>query len=183
MAVGYQNAYYYRPKKRATHKYQSKDQHTFSDFENKIMHKIFFQDKNFLCVAESFTLPHGNVEKEKTKPGSQSRIAVGKLPYLWGQSLYVLCKLIDEDFLLPGELDPLGRRMVTEPKPDLVVQVVVIAEDKKIQERLANYGFNVETLEEIQKSANVLVFPAKVLGYFYKQLGKRNTPSDRPGRH
>lgn len=113
-----------------------------------------------------------NVEQEKAKPGSQSRIAVGKLPYLWGQSLYVLCKLIQEDFLLPGELDPLGRRMVTEPKPDLVVQVVVIAEDKKIQERLAKYGFLVETLEEVRKSANVLVFPAKVLGYFYKQLGK-----------
>ena len=30
------------------------------------------------------------------EPKSQGRIPVGKVPQMWGQSLYVLCKLIHE---------------------------------------------------------------------------------------
>lgn len=36
------------------------------------------------------------VELEKKKPQSQERHAIGKLPQLWGESLYILAKLITE---------------------------------------------------------------------------------------
>jgi len=36
------------------------------------------------------------VEEEYKSPGSQEREAVGKLPQMWGQSLYVLASLVKE---------------------------------------------------------------------------------------
>ena len=36
------------------------------------------------------------VEEEKKNPGSQEREALGKLPQMWGQSLYVLASLVKE---------------------------------------------------------------------------------------
>jgi len=36
------------------------------------------------------------VEEEYKNPGSQEREAVGKLPQMWGQSLYVLASLVKE---------------------------------------------------------------------------------------
>jgi len=36
------------------------------------------------------------VDEEYKTPGSQKREAVGKLPQMWGQSLYVLASLVKE---------------------------------------------------------------------------------------
>ena len=44
------------------------------------------------------------------------------MPQMWGQSLYVLGRLLKEGFLSPGELDPLNRRLTAEMRPDTVVQ-------------------------------------------------------------
>lgn len=62
------------------------------------------------------------VELEYKNPGSQDRLPGGKMPQLWGQSLYILGCLLREGFIAPGEIDPLNRRLSTEPKPDLVIQ-------------------------------------------------------------
>lgn len=47
---------------------------------------------------------------------------VGQVPHKWGQSLYIVGRLLSDGFLSPGELDPLNRRQAVLPKPDLVVQ-------------------------------------------------------------
>jgi len=62
------------------------------------------------------------VDLEKADPRSQERVPSGKLPHLWGQSLYLLSQLLMDGFLAPGEIDPLNRRFATSPKPDVVVQ-------------------------------------------------------------
>jgi len=36
------------------------------------------------------------IEEEFKNPGSQKREALGKLPQMWGQSLYVLASLVKE---------------------------------------------------------------------------------------
>ena len=36
------------------------------------------------------------VDSEKKEPHSQTRIASGKIPHMWGQSLYVLARLLIE---------------------------------------------------------------------------------------
>ncbi|VEL10862.1 unnamed protein product [Protopolystoma xenopodis] len=98
------------------------------------------------------------------------RIPVGNVPQIWGQSLYILSGLLDNHLLLPGEIDPLGKRMVAEPKPDLSVQVVVVAEDESIKQRLYEYGLDVETFNEIYQVSGIRIFPAKVLNHLYKHL-------------
>ena len=62
------------------------------------------------------------VEAEYRDPKSQKRVAAGKMPQMWGQSLYVLGCLIKEGYLVPGEVDPLNRRLTLDVRPDIVVQ-------------------------------------------------------------
>ena len=123
-------------------------------------------------MPEAYTVPIGAVEAEYTAPQSQKREVVGQIPHIWAQSLYLLGRMMIDGLLLPGEVDPLGRRMVAAPKPDLVVQIVLLAEDAKIQAKLAAYDVSVQTVEEVYQHTRVKIFPARVLGHFYRHLGK-----------
>lgn len=71
-----------------------------------------------------------------------------------------------------GELDPLNRRLCSEKKPDVVVQVVILAEDSDIREKLRQHDIIVQTIDEV---APVEVQPARVLSYLYTYLGELNT--------
>jgi phosphorylase kinase alpha/beta subunit len=105
---------------------------------------------------------------------------------LWAQSLYILGKLLQEGFLAVGELDPLNRRLGAQKKPDVskknhlhtfsifksqqvVVQVVIIADDNEIRDKLADHGFHVQTVAEV---APIEVQPARVLSHLYTYLGR-----------
>lgn len=72
-------------------------------------------------------------------------------------------------FLAPGELDPLNRRLCSEKKPDVVVQVVIIAEDDAIRDKLAEHDIIVQTIAEV---APIEVQPARVLSHLYTYLGR-----------
>jgi len=74
-----------------------------------------------------------------------------------------------QGFLAPGELDPLNRRLGSEKKPDVVVQVVILAEDAQIQEKLRVFDIHVQTIAEV---APVEVQPARVLSHLYAYLGE-----------
>ena len=67
-----------------------------------------------------------------------------------------------------GELDPLNRRLCSEKKPDVVVQVVILAEDDEIREKIAQHDIHVQTIAEV---APIEVQPAKVLSHLYTNLG------------
>jgi phosphorylase kinase alpha/beta subunit len=126
-------------------------------------------EEGMKLVPELYAVPHDSVNGEYQKPGSQNRVVVGRCPFLWGQSLYILGKLLQEGFLAVGELDPLNRRLGAQKKPDVVVQVVIIADDKEIQDKLAEYGFNVQTVAEV---APIEVQPARILSHLYTYLGR-----------
>uniref|UniRef100_A0A336MSQ2 Phosphorylase b kinase regulatory subunit n=1 Tax=Culicoides sonorensis TaxID=179676 RepID=A0A336MSQ2_CULSO len=115
-------------------------------------------------IPELYAVPH-----HLHIPGSQPRDPVGRCPFLWGQSLYILGKLVDEGFLAVGELDPLNRRLGAQKKPDVVVQVVIIADDNEIRDKLAEHGFHVQTIAEV---APIEVQPARVLSHLYTYLGR-----------
>lgn len=70
--------------------------------------------------------------------------------------------------MAPGELDPLNRRLCSEKKPDVVVQVVILAEDTDIQKQLAENDIMVQTIAEV---APIEVQPARVLSHLYTYLG------------
>lgn len=48
-----------------------------------------------------------------------------------------------------GELDPLNRRLGAQKKPDVVVQVVILAEDNEIRDKLAEHDLHVQTIAEV----------------------------------
>lgn len=75
-------------------------------------------------------------------------------------------------FLAAGELDPLNRRLGSEKKPDVVVQVVILAEDAEIQEKLRLFDIHVETIAEV---GPIQVQPARVLSHLYAYLGTSNS--------
>ncbi|MEQ2166972.1 hypothetical protein GOODEAATRI_033942, partial [Goodea atripinnis] len=42
------------------------------------------------------------VEEEYSNPHTVDRLAMGQLPHMWGQSLYIVGCLLAEGFLAPG---------------------------------------------------------------------------------
>lgn len=126
-------------------------------------------DDGMRLVPELYAVAAENVAAEYAEPGSQEREAFGRCPFMWAQSLYILGKLLQEGFLAVGELDPLNRRLCSEKKPDVVVQVVILAEDAEIREKIAQHDIHVQTIAEV---APIEVQPAKVLSHLYTYLGR-----------
>ncbi|KAF4523628.1 hypothetical protein B566_EDAN010137 [Ephemera danica] len=120
-------------------------------------------------VPELYAVPADKVAEEYKNPGSQDRVALGRCPFMWAQSLYILGKLLQEGFLAVGELDPLNRRLCSEKKPDVVVQVVILAEDNDIRDKLQQHDISVQTVAE---AAPIEVQPARVLSHLYTYLGR-----------
>lgn len=67
-----------------------------------------------------------------------------------------------------GELDPLNRRLCSEKKPDVVVQVVILAEDEIIREKLIQHDIHLQTVEEVSP---IEIQPARVLSHLFTFLG------------
>ncbi|XP_077399571.1 phosphorylase b kinase regulatory subunit alpha, skeletal muscle isoform isoform X3 [Vanacampus margaritifer] len=120
-------------------------------------------------LPELYSVPPDKVEEEYVNPHTVERIPMGKCPLKWGQSLYILGKLLSEGFLAPGEIDPLNRRFSTIPKPDVVVQVSILAETEEIKQLLQKHGINVETVADIHP---IHVQPSRVLSHIYARLGR-----------
>ncbi len=74
-------------------------------------------------MPELYSVTKEDVTAEEVRPGSQSRQPHGRLPFMWGQSLFVIGRLLQESFIAPGEIDPINRRLSSLKKPDVVVQV------------------------------------------------------------
>ncbi|XP_035508408.1 phosphorylase b kinase regulatory subunit alpha, liver isoform isoform X2 [Morone saxatilis] len=144
---------------------------------------VLIRGKNGIkLLPELYAVPHDKVDEEYSNPHSVDRVALGQLPHMWGQSLYILGCLLAEGFLAPGEIDPLNRRFSTNFKPDVVVQVCVLAESEEIQELLSDHGIKVQTMSEVLP---IRVMPARILSHIYVRLGnsKKLNLSGRPYRH
>ncbi|XP_037001354.1 phosphorylase b kinase regulatory subunit alpha, skeletal muscle isoform isoform X2 [Artibeus jamaicensis] len=87
------------------------------------LEEVLIKGKNGVpLLPELYSVPLDKVDEEYQNPHTVDRVPMGKLPHMWGQSLYILGSLMAEGFLAPGEIDPLNRRFSTVPKPDVVVQ-------------------------------------------------------------
>ncbi|KAK3100518.1 hypothetical protein FSP39_021212 [Pinctada imbricata] len=138
-------------------------------FRDKLDKILLKSEDGIPLVPELYSVPRDKVDLEYKNPNSQKRDVIGKIPQMWGESMYILGKLVQEGFISPGELDPLNRRLVSEPKPDIVVQVVILAEDDSIQSKLADHDIFVQTVSE---ASPIQVYPARVLTQLYSLLGK-----------
>ncbi|KAM4596220.1 phosphorylase b kinase regulatory subunit alpha, liver isoform 4-T4 [Fundulus diaphanus] len=130
---------------------------------------VLIRGKNGIkLVPELYAVPPDKVEEEYSNPHSVDRMAMGQLPHMWGQSLYIVGCLLAEGFLAPGEIDPLNRRFSTHFKPDVVVQVCVLAESEEIKQLLMDAGVTVQTISEVLP---IRVMPARILSHIYVRLG------------
>ncbi|KAG0719621.1 putative phosphorylase b kinase regulatory subunit alpha [Chionoecetes opilio] len=141
------------------------------EYADRLEKLLVTTEDGLRLVPEIYAVPGDKVEAEYAKPGSQQREAVGKLPFKWAQSLYIVGRLLQDNFLACGELDPLNRRLGSEKKPDVVVQVVVLAEDTSIQAKLSAMDIHVQTIAEV---APIEVQPARVLSKLYAHLGRNH---------
>ncbi|XP_048963401.1 phosphorylase b kinase regulatory subunit alpha, liver isoform isoform X5 [Canis lupus baileyi] len=144
---------------------------------------IVIRGKNGIhLVPELYAIPPNKVDEEYKNPHTVDRVPLGKLPHLWGQSLYILSSLLAEGFLATGEIDPLNRRFSTSVKPDVVVQVTVLAENNHIKDLLRKHGVNVQSIADIHP---IRVQPGRILSHIYAKLGRNKNMklSGRPYRH
>ncbi|XP_075018776.1 phosphorylase b kinase regulatory subunit alpha, skeletal muscle isoform isoform X4 [Calonectris borealis] len=144
---------------------------------------VLIKGKNGVrLVPELYSVPPDKVDEEYRNPHTVDRIPMGKLPLMWGQSLYILGCLMAEGFLAPGEIDPLNRRFATVPKPDVVVQVCILAETEEIKAVLRKEHIDVETVADVYP---IRVQPARILSHIYARLGrnKQMCLTGRPYRH
>ncbi|XP_003944501.1 phosphorylase b kinase regulatory subunit alpha, skeletal muscle isoform isoform X4 [Saimiri boliviensis] len=144
---------------------------------------VLIKGKNGVpLLPELYSVPPDRVDEEYQNPHTVDRVPMGKLPHMWGQSLYILGSLMAEGFLAPGEIDPLNRRFSTVPKPDVVVQVSILAETEEIKAILKDKGIDVETIADVYP---IRVQPARILSHIYSSLGCNNKMklSGRPYRH
>uniref|UniRef100_A0A4W4HNB3 Phosphorylase b kinase regulatory subunit n=1 Tax=Electrophorus electricus TaxID=8005 RepID=A0A4W4HNB3_ELEEL len=140
-------------------------------------------------IPELYAVPADKVSgcvlsnpRNSRHPHTVDRVALGQLPHMWGQSLYILGSLLADGFLAPGEIDPLNRRFSTGFKPDVVVQVSVVAESEEIRSLLRDYGIEVQTVSEVLP---IRIMPARILSQIYVKLGssKKLKLTGRPYRH
>ncbi|XP_016798678.2 phosphorylase b kinase regulatory subunit alpha, liver isoform isoform X4 [Pan troglodytes] len=144
---------------------------------------ILIRGKNGIrLVPELYAVPPNKVDEEYKNPHTVDRVPMGKVPHLWGQSLYILSSLLAEGFLATGEIDPLNRRFSTSVKPDVVVQVTVLAENNHIKDLLRKHGVNVQSIADIHP---IQVQPGRILSHIYAKLGRNKNMnlSGRPYRH
>ncbi|XP_040174786.1 probable phosphorylase b kinase regulatory subunit alpha isoform X4 [Anopheles arabiensis] len=145
------------------------DKQAVAEYSQKLEDILVKTEEGMKLIPELYAVPEKAVAAEYQAPGSQQRVVVGRCPFLWGQSLYILGKLLQEGFLAVGELDPLNRRLGAQKKPDVVVQVVILAEDNDIRDKLAEHGIQVQTIADV---APIEVQPARVLSHLYTYLGR-----------
>ncbi|WP_127996337.1 glycoside hydrolase family 15 protein [Piscinibacter defluvii] len=104
-------------------------------------------------LPELYVVPAEAVEAERASPHSQAREPNANVPLVWAQSLYLVGVLLHEGLVHPEDLDPLGRRLGDAVRPEVRVQVLLLAEDELVRSRLAVQGLAASTAAELQPLA------------------------------
>ncbi|XP_032231174.1 phosphorylase b kinase regulatory subunit alpha, liver isoform isoform X3 [Nematostella vectensis] len=135
-----------------------------------LLEPLLIKDETGLVLMpELFFVPRDKVSEEKANPHSVDRMGGEYAPHMWSQSLYIVACLLQEKFVAMGELDPLNRRQSTESRPDVVVQVALLAEDDNVRAQLSLLEVPVQVVRQVHP---IQVLPAHVLSTTYQQLGK-----------
>ncbi|KAF0992754.1 hypothetical protein HZS_7826, partial [Henneguya salminicola] len=152
-----------------------------TEYMKKLKKIMIISEDGFEMVPELYYVPLVNVHSEYNKPKSQMRMPSIHVPHLWSQSLYILANLLYDDILTPADIDPLNRRLLKFPGPELVVQIMLVSQDDETYNLLTSNNFKVHhsTGEQI-----LSVFPAYFLNEIYEKLGecKKLRLTGRPAR-
>uniref|UniRef100_A0A0K0F7E7 Phosphorylase b kinase regulatory subunit n=1 Tax=Strongyloides venezuelensis TaxID=75913 RepID=A0A0K0F7E7_STRVS len=150
--------------------YFNKDEEKLKEYWTRLDRCLVTDENNkdLNLVPELYRVPLNKVQAEKRDPKSQEREVGGLVPFVWAQSLYIICLLLRENLITAPELDPLSRRLaITEKRPPSEVQVVILAETLDVKQQLAERDIEVQTLDEIDP-----IFTVQPASVFQKILGR-----------
>ncbi|XP_070186518.1 phosphorylase b kinase regulatory subunit beta-like isoform X2 [Littorina saxatilis] len=150
------------------------------------LQSLLFSSDDGQLVPKYYYVPRECVEQERANPGSQTKVASPEGTtagvFLWGQSLFIIAQLLNDELLLVNELDVIRRYLpaLERPKystryskfqgtaPDLVIQVVLMAESVRLQQLLATYGIQTQTPHQVEP---IQIWSPKELTKAYSYLG------------
>lgn len=138
-----------------------------ADYKNRI-EKTLVELDGYALLPEIYQLQMHQLVAEKKRPGSQPRVPNTNLPLVWAQSLYYLGLLLDGHWVSSDDIDPIGIREPKTLDPNVVVNVVVIAETQSVCDALASLGIIAETRDTI---APAQVVAAEQFSLFYSATG------------
>lgn len=139
------------------------------DTYTELLDPLLVRDETGIpLVPEFFYVPRNKVDIEKANPHSVERECGEYILHLWSHSLYVLACLLKENIIAVGEIDPLNRRHSTDKRPDVVVQVALLAEDELVRTHLQKLDVPVQVTQHVNP---IQVLPARMLSSMYQQLG------------
>jgi phosphorylase kinase alpha/beta subunit len=151
------------------------DEESANEYWNKLQKTIVVREEDSKyeyvgLIPELYLVTKDKVELERQEHGSQERVPGGTTPFLWAQSLYIICCLLRYRFLTPAEIDPLSRRLtLTERSPPCEVQVVILAETKDVQDELFNNEIDVQLLDEVDPV--FCIQPAQTFARILSRIG------------
>ena len=140
---------------------------------------FFFCYFKFRLVPELFYVPKDKIAEVRADRWAPGRVPNDSIPLVWAQSLMIVGDLLLDDFVTPGELDPLGRRFRSlRERRDTLIQVVLLTETEDLQRHLSILGLETQTVGEISPFR---VHSSARLSQLYTLLG-RNRKMGLTGR-
>ncbi|HYQ93022.1 MAG TPA: glycoside hydrolase family 15 protein, partial [Candidatus Competibacteraceae bacterium] len=139
---------------------------------------LLVERQGHALLPECYYRPASRMPLEPAIAGKPRYLPAGNLPLLWGQSLYLLGLLLQEGYISPADIDPLGRRHRTDRRRPTLVRLALLAEDNGVAAQLAALGLPAQTLQEVQP---LQIRPAAQLEACFRELG-RNNLLGLPGR-
>jgi phosphorylase kinase alpha/beta subunit len=132
---------------------------------------VLVEREGVKLLPELYYVPEDKIEAERANPQSQTRLPNDNIPLIWAQSLYFLGEMIDNRFLSPGDIDPLGRHLHLNYQRRRTVQIALIAEDEDLQAQLAEYGIATQTPQQLDP---IQVRQSTELAAAYTQIGRND---------
>lgn len=145
------------------------DRNTMDEYSEMLERVCIRTDDGLRLIPEVYVVQPDRVNREKQTPHSEPRLPAGQIPFLWAQSLYIVAHLLHDEYVSPGEMDPLNRRLGMIKSPDVVVQIALLAENSAMQEKYYSLCPGIQKLSEVNLME---IHPARILGQLYTYLGR-----------
>ena len=68
----------------------------------ELLNKVLLGTPDGPVMPELYVVPQEMLHEEKRKPKSTKKIPAGRIPHLWGQSLFLLGSMLKEGLIFPG---------------------------------------------------------------------------------
>ncbi|KAJ8303410.1 hypothetical protein KUTeg_019806 [Tegillarca granosa] len=165
----------------------------------KALQPLLIKTNEGTLVPMYYYVPKEFIDQEKYQPGTCKRepSPEGSTDgvFLWGQAVYFVSQLLVDGLLNVNEFDPIRRHLPASERPkvnlryscfqvtppDLVIQIIPIAESARLQQLLATYGIQTQTPHQIEP---IQIWSPKELSKAYEYLGinKKLGLTGRPKR-